>query len=55
MTAATKEGLHHRLENIAFEFYVIYCFMTVDFMDFGDHVLFWIYEYYFEMFSNFRS
>jgi hypothetical protein len=29
--------------------------MTVDFMDFGQHVLFWIYEYYFEIFSNFHE
>jgi hypothetical protein len=33
VVAETKEGLHHRLRNMAFEFYVIYCFMTIDFMD----------------------
>ena len=55
MTKTTKEELHHRLGNIDFEFYVIYFFMTVDFLDFGQHVLFWIYEYYFEIFSNFHE
>jgi hypothetical protein len=29
--------------------------MTVDSMDFGQHVLFWIYEYYFEIFQIFMS
>jgi hypothetical protein len=29
--------------------------MIVDFMDFGQHFLFWIYEYYFEIFSNFHE
>jgi hypothetical protein len=33
VTTTIKEGLLHRLGNMAFEFYVIYCFMTVDFMD----------------------
>jgi hypothetical protein len=41
VTAATKEGLLHKLENMGFNFYVIYCFMTVDSMDFEQHVLFW--------------
>jgi hypothetical protein len=52
---SSNQGLYRRLENMAFEFYVIYCFMTIDFMDFGQHVLFWIHEYYFEIFSNFMS
>jgi hypothetical protein len=50
-----NQGLHHRLENMAFDFYVIYCFMTVEFVDFGQHILFWIYKYYFQIFSNFMS
>jgi hypothetical protein len=40
-----KEGLLHRMENRVLKFYAIYCFMTVDSMDFGQHDLFWIYEY----------
>jgi hypothetical protein len=40
VTAASKEGLLHRLENMDFSFYVIYCFMKVDSMDFGHHALF---------------
>jgi hypothetical protein len=55
VTTATKEGLHHRLENMAFDFYVVYSFMMVDFIDFGQLVLFSINEYYFEIFSNFMS
>jgi hypothetical protein len=55
VTTTTKEGLHHRLENMDFEFYVIYCFMTVNFRDFGQHVLFWIYEYYFQNNFNFHE
>jgi hypothetical protein len=55
VTTPTKEGLHHRLENMAFEFYVVYYFMIVDFMDFGQHVLSGIYEYSFEIISNFMS
>jgi hypothetical protein len=42
VTAATKERLLHRLENMGFNFYVNYCFMTVVSMDFGKHVSFWI-------------
>jgi hypothetical protein len=41
----TKEWLLHRMENMGFNFYVICRFMTVDSMDFGQHVLFWIHEY----------
>jgi hypothetical protein len=41
VTTTTKEGLLHRLENMGFNFYDIYCFMIVDSMDFGKHVLFW--------------
>jgi hypothetical protein len=40
VTTSTKERLLHRLETIIFKFYVIYCFMIVDSMDFGQNVLF---------------
>jgi hypothetical protein len=36
-------------------FYYIYCSMTVDFGDIWIACLFWIYEYYFEIISNFMS
>jgi hypothetical protein len=60
--ATTKEGLLHRLENMGFNFYEnglhgvwTACFILDSMFHFGQQVLFWIYEYYSELFSSFMS